>query len=463
MHELDRREAFLLTAAGLTWTLGLGGCDKIFNQIKNRPVRRDGTMLSANHAVFKTYREGIQLMRQLGKSDPRNWRRVAEVHLNFCPHGNWYFLPWHRAYLMMIENIIRELTGEKSFAMPYWDWRCRQTLPAPFWQNGSILHPATNTGDADYAFTRDIGPSDGADPSMVGTATLDNILNEPVFELFASGQNSQGNLEGTPHNHVHGSFIGGTMGNYLSPLDPVFWLHHCVLDYFWFEWNSRGNANTGAAAWVNHDMTDFVDGQGNSTVQKVAAMPLAPLLAYRYESPRNCTRVFQPVDERVLKAFLEKARQVPVKPVRIFPISPRPLIDPVRVPRATFDLPPEAVQSTIGANQRLLLQIADVVPPPDDKTMVRVFVNLPEGGEASPESPNYAGTFAFFTDPGHPHAYNTYVDLTPALRRLGAPAATKITFVAVSRTGAAPVPGPVRIGRLGAVAIPQAEVPRPLQ
>lgn len=477
MVEHNRREAFLLTGAGLTWTLALGGCEPIIERIRNRPVRRDVRTMGSSDPVLQTYRDGIAQMRSLPLSDPRNWRSVASVHQNFCPHRNWFFLPWHRAYLIMIEQIIRSLTGVATFAMPYWDWRCSRAVPAPFWENGSILNPATSA-PADYAFNRAIGPGDLGDNSMIGTATLAGILAEPDFEQFASGAATAlrggggftGDLEGTPHNYVHGSFIGGTMGSYMSPLDPIFWLHHCVLDYFWFEWNSRGNANTADATWNNFDMAGmFVAADGSPVTHRVGAMPLAPLLSYRYEPPAGCFRPFPTINEAVLQAFLERARQVPLKPVRVIPIPPRPFaIDPRRSPVAVVPFPAEPVRDVLSRrDQRLVLEISEVTPPPDDSTYVRVFVGLPEGASATPDSPHYAGAFAFFTDAHHPDAFNVRVDLTRAFRRMG-PAAlasgnSALTFVAVAGPAARGAAGPVRIGALRGAVLPERQVPRPIR
>ena len=47
----------------------------------------------------------------LPPTDPRNWYRQAIIHLLDCPHANWWFLPWHRGYLLHFEEICRQLSG----------------------------------------------------------------------------------------------------------------------------------------------------------------------------------------------------------------------------------------------------------------------------------------------------------------------------------------------------------------
>ena len=477
MLELNRRESLLLTASGLTWALALGGCDKIFEKIKNRPVRRDVRTMAASDPMLQTYRDGIAAMQGLPASDARNWATLSAVHLNTCPHGNWFFLPWHRAYLMSIEAIIRKLTGNADFAMPYWNWQCQRAVPGPFWESGSVLNPATPATQPQYAFTRGIGSTDLADDTMVGPATLTGILGETDFELFASGAStalrggggSYGGLEATPHNYVHG-FISGTMGGYSSPKDPIFWLHHNVLDYFWYAWNSMGNANTGDAFWNGFDLTMFCDGDGNPATYKVGALPLAPLISYRFEPPTGCIRPFDRVDDARLKAFLEKARQIRFKPVREFPIPPRPiLLDGLRAQRATVALPAEATRAvmTESASERLLLRIDNVAAPSGTPFYVRVFVDLPADAEPSPASPHYAGAFAFFSDEHHQMAFNTHVDVTRTVQRLakeGRPAqAPVVSFVAVPIRERAQLARPVQIGGVTPLLIAKRDVPKPVQ
>ena len=50
-----------------------------------------------------------------------------------CQHGTWYFLPWHRMYLMFFEEIVaktvQELGGPADWTLPYWNY-CNAYNPA---------------------------------------------------------------------------------------------------------------------------------------------------------------------------------------------------------------------------------------------------------------------------------------------------------------------------------------------
>src|SRR5262245_36398145 len=106
---MSRREfGKTLTAAGVVSLLMLtGGCAGLIHAIRHRPVRRDISKLPANHPIIETYKAAVSAMKALPSSDPRNWTRQAQIHFDHCPHGNWYFLPWHRAYLFLFEQICR--------------------------------------------------------------------------------------------------------------------------------------------------------------------------------------------------------------------------------------------------------------------------------------------------------------------------------------------------------------------
>jgi len=60
--------------------------------------------MTASDPDFAAMQSAVAAMKALPQSDPRNWLRFSDIHRNFCPHGNWYFLPWHRAYILSFER-----------------------------------------------------------------------------------------------------------------------------------------------------------------------------------------------------------------------------------------------------------------------------------------------------------------------------------------------------------------------
>src|SRR5258708_35688257 len=103
------RRAFL--AAGGSSLAMLGAAQPLRAQgaaVTRRSVRG----MTANDPDLAAMRRAVAAMKALPQSDPHNWVRFAEVHRNFCPHGNWYFLPWHRGYILAFERVVRELSGK---------------------------------------------------------------------------------------------------------------------------------------------------------------------------------------------------------------------------------------------------------------------------------------------------------------------------------------------------------------
>src|SRR5262245_55033649 len=75
----------------------------------------------------------------------------------------------------------------------------------------------------------------------------------------------KGILEGQPHNNVHGA-MGGEAGlafmvDFLSPVDPIFFLHHANLDRLWDVWTRRQTALRRPSLPEGADLTTWSDEQ----------------------------------------------------------------------------------------------------------------------------------------------------------------------------------------------------------
>src|SRR5215471_2957604 len=70
---------------------------------------------------------------------------------NQCQHGSWYFLPWHRGYLLAFEAVVRDavvkLGGPSDWVLPYWNYfkPNQDALPSAFasanWPDGQGDNP----------------------------------------------------------------------------------------------------------------------------------------------------------------------------------------------------------------------------------------------------------------------------------------------------------------------------------
>jgi tyrosinase len=445
--DLTRRDllkGFAGTTALLTTGALTGGCESLLRKIRNRPVRRDISTLGTSHPIVETYRDAVSAMRMLGSGDGRSWARQAQIHFDHCPHGNWFYF----------EEICRELTGHEDFALPYWNWQKNPSIPAHFWggSGNPLFHSprtATQTSTApDWA---------------VGAPVIEGILDEPNFIVFGSGPSSSGELESTPHNTIHG-FVGGTMGSYHSPLDPVFWCHHNMVECLWLEWNRRGHANPNDPAWTQHAFNgQFFDRNGASVDTSVLATLLLPIFAYRFDDASKGEGDRFRLDREALRRLLEEGAEVRIDVRERFSMAQGLEVAVARPATPRMEIEPGALRAMVeeaAPDERLFLMVRDVTPPEDEDFFVRVFV----GEVADPPDdplgdPRYAGSFAFFADseaPHREHAPSFRVDLTDAVRRVAERGelggeAMGVTLVAVPFEGRTPSTRSFRVGTLEAV------------
>ena len=225
-----------------------------------------------------TYAEGVGLMRERSRADPMDelgWEYQSRMHGNpmatprrrgepmdwsRCQHGSWFFLPWHRMYLIQLERIIGFLTGSPHFALPYWDYKNAMDveIPEPFLDTGSPL----------FDENRDFRPF----PMLPGP---EQWAQSGTFVALGGGRRrhpvhrgkSSGFLEQNPHNLIHGVVggNGGDMAGFQSPLDPLFWIHHCNIDRLWEVWLAQpGRMNPDESSWVKSSF-DFPDPGGRQS------------------------------------------------------------------------------------------------------------------------------------------------------------------------------------------------------
>ena len=419
---LPQRRAFLKgvggAAAGLFLASTLGGCESLLEAIRNRPIRRRLNAVSAPvQADVQTYRAAVAAMQALPASDPRNWARQAGIHgtvsggFNLCQHGTPHFFSWHRAYLFYFEEICRQLTGEKHFALPYWNWNHDAQLHPAFLDTASpLFHPRNTTSLAGFA--------------PVSAATLDPILDDGNFYTFSS------TLEG-PHGNVHVQ-IGQDMGSGGSAIDPVFWMHHCMIDYCWNKWNIElGNDNPNDPGWIGTAWNYFVQGDGSPVDISAGITTLMPLLSYRYESSAIGSH---PAALSVLSAveFDRVRRRIEAgAPVR-FDIRQRFLIAEATSQPITKPVTPRPVAKAsaltglltqLDPTSNAFLSVEYARFPEATDFFVRVFVNHPGADAATPtDDVHYAGSLAFFGTPGgeheQMHGARHLVNVTPTLRAL---------------------------------------------
>ncbi len=254
-------------------------------------------------------------------------------------------------------------------------------------------------------------------------------------------------LEGLPHNNIH-NFIGGVGGpwtapygnmtNNLSPVDPVFFLHHGNMDRLWDVWSRKqrayGMSDRPLPADERNFMTEafrfFVGPDGKYiTDTKAADYFSTDVFGYDYAKGTG--------EELIPKAgLLMAARTKPTQPTMADGV--------VRGNTAAVTL------RQVPAQAQLMVSVT--VPRPaqgstGDGRSFDVLLNLPPGVErVAANSPNYLAKVAFFGKhgAGHMHGKDEATFLVPLSRAKALANAVggvaKLTISVVPSQGAGPAP-----------------------
>ncbi len=410
-------------------------------------TRRSLSGMALDDDDLSAYRDFVRLMKAKDQSKPVSWLGFANQHgrwpdgFKFCPHGDWYFLPWHRAYVLMYETAVQALTGKSNFAMPYWNWTEMRLLPDAF------ANPMYK-GRTNPLFVTNRNSLTGANAltdSIVGqTQVIDKIYNETVYEAFGTTRNPsqtdvdpqwvpagggfQGILERSPHNLVHNK-IGGYMPRYDSPRDPIFFMHHSNIDRIWDHWNALGRKNSTDPLWLNMSFTNnYLKPDGTPYTTIVKDLQNISDFGYRYDfQPQLDNRQSDPGRESRLLAVLQSKPGTNVVGTQRFgglnkraATASSPLAQSMSLTESSLN----AVTTPADGKVEEVFALIDDIALGDNVRGFRVFVNHPELSIETPDTdPHYVETIGFLDHSGHgddanKHLPSVLVNLTATLKRL---------------------------------------------
>lgn len=468
---LNRRSMMVGSASALILASGLAGSKRASAQQTLR-VRRNIANMSLDDPDLVAFRTFVGEMRARDQSNAPSWIKFADIHggsfnFKYCQHGNWYFLPWHRAYLDMYEQAVIELTGHTRFALPYWDWSTQQAYPAAF--TDPMYQGKPNPLFSPFAgddLRQERKPVPSLPAAETGLGKISGLLNATILENFAGGRpfdetvtppqvqnnvspvwlgrrGAVSELESGPHNYVHDE-INGYMGFPAAARDPLFFLHHANVDRIWENWILQGHVNTTDPLWLDMVFPNhFLRMNGQTYSVRVDKVRRTADLGYKYDDSRATARPLRSLaqtgtDEMRFKALFNPAATTVVpraRTERIGSATPsRPLSIQLNVPSAS------------GSSGKRVFAVMRGTHVGSNLHCVRVFVNLPSAGPRTPTTdPHYVTAINFFANKAHQghmdpgHCYS--VELTDALKKLGqngppAPGSLTLQLVPIQRTGA---------------------------
>lgn len=232
-----------------------------------------------------------------------------------------------------------------------------------------------------------------------------NSSKAPSHNTPPQGRTVFSTLEGMPHNSAHNCIGGdpqipngpwGNMTNNLSPVDPIFFLHHSNMDRLWDVWTRKQQAlrlpylpsKEDLPTYANESFLFYVDGDGRQ-VGASRAGDYISMTRFHYD--------YEPgFGEAVVKppkgALAAKHAKASVKGL-------------MKGNAATMTLPGSEVAAHLATNSPASLIALVTLPRPTSASHARQFdviVGAPsEMNNVSAGSPYYAGSVAFFGNEMH--------------------------------------------------------------
>ncbi|XP_063441106.1 tyrosinase-like protein [Mytilus trossulus] len=217
-------------------------------------VRKEIRTLSEDER--EDFFDAVRALKADKSVNPNQYDVLALMHQGDAvdsAHGGPNFVSWHRYYLLLFENALR--TKKRRVTLPYWDSTLDHLMDKP---EDTILFTEIFLGnpkgivysgpfalwntptDPPTILRRDIP---GLLSSLINPQTLQQVFKKKYHREILSPTNVEddANLE-YHHDGVH-VWVGGEDGHmggvYTSPMDPVFFLHHCYIDYLWEQFRQR--------------------------------------------------------------------------------------------------------------------------------------------------------------------------------------------------------------------------------
>jgi tyrosinase len=452
MRAFPSRRTFL-AAAGIT-VASVVTRRVVGRAAQTQGVRENVNGMTADHPTLKSYRKAIEAMQKLPMKNPLSWRFQANMHgskgdganagWDWCIHGNWWFLPWHRGYLYFFEKIVRKMSGDDTFRLPYWSWEKagENVLPAPF-------RDAKYQGAANplYDGTRAKRANDGLPlqpDSASGSFSLDweaalatSRFTAPYAETSYGGiskpttmlpkkpdsTKQHGVMESQAHDQIHDA-VGGDSGNMGDPRtaarDPIFWLHHANVDRLWNRWlDLKGHHLPDPKKdkdWYEQKFP-FYDENGKQAVVSVSEILKLASDAYLYDEERRIVAAAPPSEEKSVESKILPVGAIqPMLKLGTEPFTKTLTLDEDNKPKLIEALanPPRDAEPPA-----VLLRIEGIKPPKDSPLVFEVF--LTKKGE-KPSKTSYVGPISFFgrrgDDHGEKDGFTQGFDVTSLVQKL---------------------------------------------
>jgi hypothetical protein len=332
-----------------------------------------------------------------------------------------HFLVWHRLYIYHFEKIVRKLSGDPNFSLPYWGYtdtvnaQLSRTMPAIYRDTKSSLYEKARLDSLNNG-----APLHG---EILEFIDLKNLFENTTYAGFNK------NMNAAPHGAMHdyigygnseagkGMFNpikqkfdkgGGLMQDVrTAAYDPIFWVHHANIDRVWQKWTNTNNGQEVTLAELKSVPWPYIffDENGKKveyTMEEI--MKILYTMDYDYDDtpvqgkPANVLKA-APLQLQAKNALASQAPNVVVsKGITNFTVANN------------------AAKTNLlksSANQKVFMNVT-VSYAKAPKGGYEVFLNLPKGAVANSKSDYFSGFMTFFGADHHSGMEDMKMDGMPA-------------------------------------------------
>jgi len=229
---------------------------KIFSGVVT--VRKSANRMTQSE--IQAYRQAVYRVSRISAqnlTDNRGYQWVAGIHgvpQGLCKHGVPSFALWHRPYVQQYEQVLQDAVP--AAFVPYWNWTKDRAIPQifldPTWQN-----PDTNQVEPNPLLAQPINGSGATQRDPGNSSELISDAGLVSQALLARDYDAFSPDLENPHNNVHG-WVGGSMGSIgTAAYDPLFWSHHCFIEYLFCQWQDAHTAAVEPASVTATDLIPF--------------------------------------------------------------------------------------------------------------------------------------------------------------------------------------------------------------
>ncbi len=173
------------------------------------------------------------------------------------------FTAFHRYFLLHYEMMLRSSGTQYNYlCLPYWDWRSDPAKNSPL--------PITVTNNPRFWLFDFIPLSALPGWGVTRTPSVTDLTNLPTATNYSTAMSSTAfwatggwsspdfshRLEGGNHNMPH-VWVGGNMGTGTSPRDPIFFIHHCMVDKIWQDYEDQATGIQSTFPTPSHQIPSY--------------------------------------------------------------------------------------------------------------------------------------------------------------------------------------------------------------